>query len=123
MKRGFLSQKGDGGGRVVKEKQQSLDNNAKKDTVVVSLSTIDDLVVATRNTKDVNVGQTPTSLTVYLKSGIFNDHHFNKNTANNLPLRGGHSIVDPSCDVLSLGALYSWEFLLKFHLHACDLGS
>ncbi|GKA18544.1 hypothetical protein Tco_0698459 [Tanacetum coccineum] len=56
-------------------------------------------------------------------SGIFNDHHFNKYTANNLPLRGGHSIVDPSCDVLSLGALYSWEFLLKFHLHACDLGS
>ncbi|GJT14994.1 putative reverse transcriptase domain-containing protein [Tanacetum coccineum] len=38
--------------------------------------------------------------------------------ANNLPLRGGHSIVDPSCDVLSLGALYSWEFFLKFHLHA-----
>ncbi|GKB87366.1 hypothetical protein Tco_0959638 [Tanacetum coccineum] len=28
--------------------------------------------------------------------------------ANNLPLRGGHSIVDPSCDILSLGALYSW---------------
>nr|GEV12599.1 ribonuclease H-like domain-containing protein [Tanacetum cinerariifolium] len=55
--------------------------------------------------------------------GIFNDHHFNKNTANNLPLRGGDSIVDPSCDVLSLGALYSWEFILKFHLHACDLGS
>ncbi|GJS44072.1 hypothetical protein Tco_0569115 [Tanacetum coccineum] len=25
--------------------------------------------------------------------------------ANTLPLRGGHSIVDPSCDVLSLGAL------------------
>ncbi|GJR07769.1 putative reverse transcriptase domain-containing protein [Tanacetum coccineum] len=43
-------------------------------------------------------------------SEIFNDHHFNKYTANNLPLRGGHSIVDPSCDVLSLGALYSWEF-------------
>ncbi|GJU98707.1 hypothetical protein Tco_1327978 [Tanacetum coccineum] len=56
-------------------------------------------------------------------SGIFNDHHFNKYTANNLPLRGGHSIEDPSCDVLRLGALYSWEFLLKFHLHACDLGS
>ncbi|GJW82797.1 MADS-box protein-like protein isoform X1 [Tanacetum coccineum] len=43
--------------------------------------------------------------------------------ANNLPLRGDHSIVDPSYDVLSLGALYSWEFLLKFYLHACDLGS
>ncbi|GKC39680.1 hypothetical protein Tco_1052064 [Tanacetum coccineum] len=57
------------------------------------------------------------------RSGIFNDHHFNKNTTNNLPLRDGHSIVDPSCDVLSLGALYSWEFFLKFHLHACDLGS
>ncbi|GKE56917.1 hypothetical protein Tco_1496102 [Tanacetum coccineum] len=57
------------------------------------------------------------------RSGIFNDHIFNKYTANNLPLRGGHSIMDPSCDVLSLGALYSWEFLLKFHLHACDLGS
>ncbi|GJU69064.1 hypothetical protein Tco_1255323 [Tanacetum coccineum] len=56
-------------------------------------------------------------------SGIFNDHHFNKNTANNLPLRDGHSIVDPSCDVLSLGALYSWEFFLKFYLHACDPGS
>nr|GEV59212.1 retrovirus-related Pol polyprotein from transposon TNT 1-94 [Tanacetum cinerariifolium] len=27
--------------------------------------------------------------------------------ADNLPLKGGHSIVDPSCDVLSLGALYS----------------
>nr|GEW62135.1 hypothetical protein [Tanacetum cinerariifolium] len=37
--------------------------------------------------------------------------------------KGGHSIVDPSCDVLILGALYSWEFILKFHLHACDLGS
>nr|GEX70012.1 hypothetical protein [Tanacetum cinerariifolium] len=37
--------------------------------------------------------------------------------------RGGHSIMDPSCDVLSLGALCSWELLLKFHLHACDLGS
>ncbi|GKC52880.1 hypothetical protein Tco_1075625 [Tanacetum coccineum] len=30
---------------------------------------------------------------------IDNDHHFTKNMANNLPLRGGHSIVDPSCDV------------------------
>nr|GEU82701.1 chromatin assembly factor 1 subunit FAS2 isoform X1 [Tanacetum cinerariifolium] len=39
--------------------------------------------------------------------GNNNDHHFNKNTANNLPLRGGHSIVDPSGDVLRLGALYS----------------
>ncbi|GKA03220.1 hypothetical protein Tco_0676001 [Tanacetum coccineum] len=26
---------------------------------------------------------------------IDNDHHFTKNMANNLPLRGGHSIVDP----------------------------
>ncbi|GKC92577.1 hypothetical protein Tco_1158019 [Tanacetum coccineum] len=42
--------------------------------------------------------------------GIDNDHHFTKNTANNLPLRGGHSIVDPSCDFLSLGALCSCEF-------------
>ncbi|GJY01895.1 hypothetical protein Tco_0360047 [Tanacetum coccineum] len=42
-------------------------------------------------------------------------------TANNLPLRGGHSIVDPSCDILSLGALYSWEFLLNIHIHACML--
>ncbi|GKF59037.1 zf-CCHC domain-containing protein, partial [Tanacetum coccineum] len=38
-------------------------------------------------------------------------------------LKGGHSNVDPSCDVLNLGALYSWEFLLKFHLYACDFGS
>nr|GEW04708.1 transposon Ty3-G Gag-Pol polyprotein [Tanacetum cinerariifolium] len=57
------------------------------------------------------------------KLGNNNDHHFNKNTANNLPIRGGYSIVDPSCDVLILGALYSWEFILMFRLHACDLGS
>ncbi|GJQ89561.1 hypothetical protein Tco_0000700 [Tanacetum coccineum] len=57
----------------------------------------------------------------YTRLGIDNDHHFTNNTANNLPLRGGHSVVDPSCDVLSLGALYSWEFFLKFHLHACRI--
>ncbi|GJU02083.1 hypothetical protein Tco_1112421, partial [Tanacetum coccineum] len=57
------------------------------------------------------------------KLGNNNDHHFTKNTANNLPLRGGQSIVDPSCDVLSLEALCSWEFFLKILPHACDLGS
>ncbi|GJV83462.1 hypothetical protein Tco_1523360 [Tanacetum coccineum] len=35
----------------------------------------------------------------HVRLEIDNDHHFTKNTANNLPLRGGHSIVDPSCDV------------------------
>ncbi|GJY70132.1 hypothetical protein Tco_0473114 [Tanacetum coccineum] len=57
----------------------------------------------------------------YTRLGIDNDHHFTKNTANNLLLRGGHSIVDPSCDVLSLGALCSWEFFLKILPHASAL--
>nr|GEZ95231.1 reverse transcriptase domain-containing protein [Tanacetum cinerariifolium] len=51
----------------------------------------------------------PHSLTHHATTWLGNndDHHFNSNTANNLPLKGGHSIVDPSCDVLILRALYS----------------
>nr|GEW46576.1 hypothetical protein [Tanacetum cinerariifolium] len=51
-------------------------------------------------------------------SGILNDQHFNKITANNLPIRGGHS-NEP---FLKLGALLL-GIPLSDHLHACDLGS
>ncbi|GKD20633.1 RNA-directed DNA polymerase, eukaryota, partial [Tanacetum coccineum] len=58
-----------------------------------------------------------------LGSGINNDHHFTKNEANNLPLRGGHCTYGfTSYDVLNLGALFL-GILLKFLLHACALGS
>ncbi|GKF56960.1 hypothetical protein Tco_0170497, partial [Tanacetum coccineum] len=56
----FLSQKGGGGGRGVKEKQQSSANVAEKDTVVSS-SAVDEPLDATVNTEDVKVGQTPNS--------------------------------------------------------------
>ncbi|GJT97913.1 retrotransposon protein, putative, ty1-copia subclass [Tanacetum coccineum] len=46
------------------EKQQTSANNAEKDTVVVYSPTVDEPVDTTVNTEDVNVGQTPTSLTV-----------------------------------------------------------
>nr|GEW50499.1 serine/threonine protein kinase SRPK1 [Tanacetum cinerariifolium] len=51
-------------------------------------------------------------------SRILNDHHFDKITANNLPLRGGHS-NEP---FLKLGALLLGILLID-HLHACNLGS
>ncbi|GKA14822.1 hypothetical protein Tco_0694468 [Tanacetum coccineum] len=64
MERDFLSQKGSGGGRGVKEKQQRSANIIEKDTVVVSSSAVDEPVDATVNTEDVNMGQTSTSPTV-----------------------------------------------------------
>ncbi|GKD34321.1 hypothetical protein Tco_1249830 [Tanacetum coccineum] len=64
MERGFLSQKEGGGGRGIKEKQQSSANVAEKDTVVVSLSVVDEPLDATVNTEEANVGQTPNSPTV-----------------------------------------------------------
>ncbi|GKA32011.1 hypothetical protein Tco_0718378 [Tanacetum coccineum] len=43
---------------------------------------------------------------VAYRRGNNNDHHFTKNEANNLPLRGGHCTYGfTSCDVLNLGAL------------------
>ncbi|GJY33186.1 RNA-directed DNA polymerase, eukaryota, partial [Tanacetum coccineum] len=69
MERGFLSQKGSGGGRGVKEKQQRSANITKKDTVVVSSSAVDEPVDATMNTENVNVGKTPTSPTINPKPG------------------------------------------------------
>nr|GEZ83884.1 hypothetical protein [Tanacetum cinerariifolium] len=57
-----------GRGERWKGKQQSSDNNVKKDMVVVFSSAVDELVVASENTKDVNMGQTPTSPIVDLKS-------------------------------------------------------
>ncbi|GKE64523.1 hypothetical protein Tco_1518684 [Tanacetum coccineum] len=58
MDHGFLSQKGGGGGRGVKEKQQCLANVAEKNTVVVSSLAVDEPMDATVNIEDVNVGQT-----------------------------------------------------------------
>ncbi|GKA10019.1 putative reverse transcriptase domain-containing protein [Tanacetum coccineum] len=54
---------------------------------------------------------------------INNDHHFTKNEANNLPLRGGHCTYGfTSCDVSNLGALsfksLSWRQIL---CHLADL--
>ncbi|GKB70891.1 hypothetical protein Tco_0932303 [Tanacetum coccineum] len=65
----FLSQKGGGGGRGVKEKQHNSANNPAKDIVVVSSPVVDEPMVAARNTKHVNVGQTPISSTIDPNSG------------------------------------------------------
>ncbi|GJX99807.1 reverse transcriptase domain-containing protein [Tanacetum coccineum] len=66
MERRFLSQKGGGGGKGVNGKQHTLTNDVVKDNVVVSSP-----VVATRNIKDVNVGQTPINSIVNPNSRLF----------------------------------------------------
>nr|GEW69739.1 retrovirus-related Pol polyprotein from transposon TNT 1-94 [Tanacetum cinerariifolium] len=65
-----------GGGRGVKEKKQRSANIAEKDTAVVSSPAVDELVVVTVNTDDVNVGQTPTSPTVDPRPGTSNANLF-----------------------------------------------
>ncbi|GKD96907.1 hypothetical protein Tco_1380804, partial [Tanacetum coccineum] len=62
-----------GGKLIQKLRQKDIDEEScvktcKKDTVVVSSPAVDELVDATVNTEDVNVGQTPTSPTVNPKS-------------------------------------------------------
>ncbi|GJS95715.1 bifunctional polymyxin resistance protein, ArnA [Tanacetum coccineum] len=72
----FFDLEGGGGARGVKEKQQRSANIAEKDTVVVSSPAVDEPVVVTVNTEDVNVGQTPTSPTVDSKPGTSNANLF-----------------------------------------------
>nr|GEV37370.1 putative reverse transcriptase domain-containing protein [Tanacetum cinerariifolium] len=61
MEQGFLSQKEGGSERGVNEKSGVVPlAKAVKDTLVVSSSTVEEPVDATVNTKDMNVGQTPT---------------------------------------------------------------
>ncbi|GJR64396.1 hypothetical protein Tco_0010461 [Tanacetum coccineum] len=67
--RGFLSQKGSGGERGVKEKQQRSSNIAEKDTIVVSSSAVDEPVDAIVNTEDVNVGKAMNFRTLFTQGG------------------------------------------------------
>ncbi|GJV54225.1 hypothetical protein Tco_1449966 [Tanacetum coccineum] len=63
MERGFLSHKGGGGGRGVKEKYHGSDNDTIKDTIMVSCAA-DELVSGnTKDTQEGNVRKTPSSST------------------------------------------------------------
>ncbi|GJV61846.1 putative ribonuclease H-like domain-containing protein [Tanacetum coccineum] len=69
MERGFLSQKGIGVGRGVKEKQAS--NTTTSSNVATNTQGGKELVDATVNSRNVNAWHKPTSLTVNPKRGTF----------------------------------------------------
>nr|GEZ30981.1 Myc-type, basic helix-loop-helix (bHLH) domain-containing protein [Tanacetum cinerariifolium] len=60
----ILNKMGGGGEKCVKEKQHTSTNDATKDIVVVSPPAVDEPVVDTGNTKDVNAGRTSIDSTV-----------------------------------------------------------
>ncbi|GJV41915.1 beta-caryophyllene synthase [Tanacetum coccineum] len=121
MEHGFLSQKGVGGQRGVKEKQHSSAIDAAKDTVVVSSPAVDEPVVADGNTKDVNVGQTPISSIVDPNLGtsyakLFTGESSRKSVNFSTLITPARNRIDVVVPLESIRAISEWNTWGKYRL-------